>query len=159
MLWCDIAVLYSYHPHTSGQVEVTNRGLKGILERTVGVSRKDWALKLDYTLWEFRTAYRTSIGFMPYKLVYGKSCHLRVELEHRTLWALKTCNFDVDSIRKLRSRWSGPFVVKQVFLYGTVELHHPEKGDFKVNGHRLKLYHGNSLEIEQRVDMVLYLHG
>eukprot|EP00257_Ricinus_communis_P024151 XP_015584298.1 uncharacterized protein LOC107262620 [Ricinus communis] len=59
--------------------------------------------------------------------------------------------------RKLRSRWLGPFVVKQVFPYGTIELHHLEKGNFKVNGHRLKVYHRNTLEIEQRVNMSLYL--
>eukprot|EP00257_Ricinus_communis_P019352 XP_015578320.1 uncharacterized protein LOC107261715 [Ricinus communis] len=61
-----------YHLQTSGQVEVTNRGLKRILERTVGTSRKDWADKLDDALWAFRTTYRTSIGFTLYKLVYGK---------------------------------------------------------------------------------------
>eukprot|EP00257_Ricinus_communis_P014284 XP_015571918.1 uncharacterized protein LOC107260901 [Ricinus communis] len=58
---------------------------------------------------------------------------------------------------KLMSRWSVSFVVKQVFSYGTVELHHPEKADFKVNGHRLKVYHGNSLETEQQVNMIMYL--
>ncbi|XP_048228900.1 uncharacterized protein LOC125369783 [Ricinus communis] len=58
---------------------------------------------------------------------------------------------------KLRSQWLGPFMVKQVFPYGTVEFHHPEKGDFKVNGHRLKVYHGNSLETKQWINMILYL--
>ncbi|XP_048229108.1 uncharacterized protein LOC125369877 [Ricinus communis] len=57
---------------------------------------------------------------------------------------------------KLKSRWSGSFVVKQVFPYGTVELHHLEKGDFKVNGHKLKHYHENSLEVEERVNMVFF---
>eukprot|EP00257_Ricinus_communis_P019699 XP_015578761.1 uncharacterized protein LOC107261760 [Ricinus communis] len=57
---------------------------------------------------------------------------------------------------KVKSRWLGSFVVKQVFPYGTVELHHPEKGDFKVNGHRLKHYHENSLEVEERVNMVFF---
>ncbi|XP_048235678.1 uncharacterized protein LOC125371189 [Ricinus communis] len=50
------------------------------------------------------------------------------------------------------TRWSGPFRIGQVFPYGVVELHHPEKGNFKVNGHRLKRYHCNSLDSEQRVD-------
>ncbi|GJX83314.1 reverse transcriptase domain-containing protein [Tanacetum coccineum] len=58
-----------YHPQTSGQVEVTNRGLKRILE--------------------------TPIGCTPYKLVYGKACHLPVELEHKAYWALKHANFDL----------------------------------------------------------------
>ncbi|GKC76349.1 reverse transcriptase domain-containing protein [Tanacetum coccineum] len=50
-----------YHPQTSGQVEVTNRGLKRILERTVGENRASWSDKLDDALWAFRTAYKTLI--------------------------------------------------------------------------------------------------
>ncbi|GKA13918.1 reverse transcriptase domain-containing protein [Tanacetum coccineum] len=85
----------AYHPQTSGQVEVTNRGLKRILERAVGENRASWSDKLDDALWAFRTAYKTSIGCTPYKLVYGKSCHLPVELEHKAYWALKHANFDL----------------------------------------------------------------
>nr|GEW21708.1 reverse transcriptase domain-containing protein [Tanacetum cinerariifolium] len=72
-----------YHPQTSGQVEVSNRGLKRILERTVGENRASWSDKLDDALWAFRTAYKTPIGCTPYKLVYGKACHLPIELEHK----------------------------------------------------------------------------
>ncbi|GJW25094.1 reverse transcriptase domain-containing protein [Tanacetum coccineum] len=84
----------AYHPQTSGQVEVTNRGLKRILERTVGENRASWSDKLDDALWAFQTAYKTPIGCTPYKLVYGKSCHLPVELEYKAYWALKHDNFD-----------------------------------------------------------------
>ncbi|GJX62623.1 reverse transcriptase domain-containing protein [Tanacetum coccineum] len=84
-----------YHPQMSGQVEVTNRGLKRILERTVGENRASWSDKLDDALWAFRTAYKTPIGCTPYKLVYGKVCHLPVELEHKAYWALKHTNFDL----------------------------------------------------------------
>nr|GEY31720.1 reverse transcriptase domain-containing protein [Tanacetum cinerariifolium] len=84
-----------YHPQTSGQVEVSNRGLKRILERTVGENHASWSDKLDDALWAFRTAYKTPIGCNPYKLVYGKSCHLPIELEHRAYWALKHVNFDL----------------------------------------------------------------
>ncbi|GKD30053.1 reverse transcriptase domain-containing protein [Tanacetum coccineum] len=63
----------AYHPQTSGQVEVSNRGLKRILERTVGENRASWSDKLDDALWAFRTAFKTPIGCTPYKLVYGKS--------------------------------------------------------------------------------------
>ncbi|GKD57945.1 reverse transcriptase domain-containing protein [Tanacetum coccineum] len=73
----------AYHPQTSGQVEVSNRGLKCILKRTVGENRASWLDKLDDALWAFRTAFKTPIGCTPYKLVYGKSFHLSIELEHR----------------------------------------------------------------------------
>ncbi|GJY85292.1 reverse transcriptase domain-containing protein [Tanacetum coccineum] len=73
----------AYHPQTSGQVEVSNRGLKRILERTVGENRASWSDKLDDALWAFRTAFKTPIGCTPYKIVYGKACHLPIELEPR----------------------------------------------------------------------------
>nr|GEX17441.1 reverse transcriptase domain-containing protein [Tanacetum cinerariifolium] len=85
----------AYHPQTSGQVEVSNRGLKRILERTVGENRASWSDKLDDALWAFRTAFKTPIGCTPYKLVYGKSCHPPIELEHKAYWALKHANFDL----------------------------------------------------------------
>ncbi|GJT70757.1 reverse transcriptase domain-containing protein [Tanacetum coccineum] len=84
-----------YHPQTSGQVKVTNRGLKRILERTVGENRASWSDKLDDALWAFQTAYNTPIGCTPYKLVYGKACYLPVELEHKAYRALKHANFDL----------------------------------------------------------------
>nr|GEY21387.1 reverse transcriptase domain-containing protein [Tanacetum cinerariifolium] len=87
----------SYHPQTSGQVEVSNRGLKRILERRVGENRASWSDKLDDALWAFRTAYKTPIGCTSYKLVYGKACHLPIELEHKAYWALKHANFDLQT--------------------------------------------------------------
>nr|GEU51869.1 reverse transcriptase domain-containing protein [Tanacetum cinerariifolium] len=84
----------AYHPQTSGQVKVSNHGLKQILERTVWGNRASWLDKLDDALWAFRTAYKTPIGCTPYKLVYGKSCHLLIELEHRAYWVLNV-NFDL----------------------------------------------------------------
>nr|GFA96924.1 reverse transcriptase domain-containing protein [Tanacetum cinerariifolium] len=85
----------AYHPQTSGHVEVSNRGLKRILERTIGENRASWSDKLDDALWAFRTAYKTPIGCTPYKLVYGKACHLPIELEHKAYWALKQANLDL----------------------------------------------------------------
>nr|GEV78303.1 hypothetical protein [Tanacetum cinerariifolium] len=64
-------------------------------ERTVGENRTSWSDKLDEGLWAFRTAYKTPIGCTPYKFVYGKLCHLPIELEHRAYWALKHVNFDL----------------------------------------------------------------
>ncbi|GJY70672.1 reverse transcriptase domain-containing protein [Tanacetum coccineum] len=191
----------AYYPQTSGQVEVSNRGIKHILERTVGENRASWSDRLDDALWAFRTAYKTPIGCTPYKLVYGKSCHLPIELEHRAYWALKHANFDLktagdhrklqlnelNELRdqayensliykertkklhdskiknrifnvgdqvllfnsrlkifsgKLKTRWSGPFTITEVFPYGTAKLSHSDGSNFKVNCHRLKHYFG-----------------
>ncbi|GJV92203.1 reverse transcriptase domain-containing protein [Tanacetum coccineum] len=189
----------AYHPQTSGQVEVSNHSLKHILERTIGENRASWSDKLEDALWTFRTAFKTPIGCTPYMLMYGKACHLPIELEHKAYWALKHCNFDLktagdhrkvqmsklNELRgqsyensliykektkkfhdskiknrvfnigdrvllfnsqlkifsgKLKTRWTGPFTVTQVFPYGTVELSSTNRPNFKVNGHRLKHY-------------------
>nr|GEZ20213.1 reverse transcriptase domain-containing protein [Tanacetum cinerariifolium] len=191
----------AYHPQTSGQVEVTNRGLKQILERTMGENHALWSDKLQDALWAFRTAFKTLVGCTPYRLVYGKACHLPLELEHKAFWALKHANFDLKTAGdhrklqlnelselrdqayensliykertkklhdakikyrifnvgdqvllfnsrlkffsgKLKSRWSGPFIIFEIYPYGTAKLVHPDGCNFKVNYHRLKPYHG-----------------
>nr|GFA63743.1 reverse transcriptase domain-containing protein [Tanacetum cinerariifolium] len=167
----------AYHPQTSGQVEA------------------------------FRIAYKTPIGCTPYKLVYGKACHLPVELEHKAYWALKHANFNLQTAgdhrkvqlnelnelhdhayknsliykektkrihdvkiknyvfnvgdqvllfnsrlkifsSKLKSHWSRPFTIVQVFPYSTVELSQSSGPNFKVNGHRLKHYFGGDIPTE-----------
>jgi transposase InsO family protein len=87
----------AYHPQTNGQAEASNRQLKSILNKTIEKGGKDWSKKLDGALWAYRTAFKTPIGITPYQFVYGKSCHLPVELEHKAYWAIKEMNLDLDA--------------------------------------------------------------
>lgn len=188
-----------YHPQTSGQVEVSNKQIKAILNKVVGASRRDWAVKLDEALWAYRTAYKTPIGRTPFQLLYGKSCHLPVEIEYKAVWATRFLNFDLQTAQekritdmheleeirldafensriykertkafhdkkilqrelksgddvllfnsrlklfpgKLKSRWSGPFKIKEVLPYGAITLLRNDGVEFTVNGQRVKRY-------------------
>ncbi|XP_070048882.1 uncharacterized protein [Nicotiana tomentosiformis] len=91
-----------YHPQASGQVEVTNWEIKSILLKTVNANRTDWSKKLYDALWAYRTTYKIPIGMSPYWLVFGKACHLLVELEYKAMWPLKKLNLEWDVAANLR---------------------------------------------------------
>ncbi|GJV93546.1 reverse transcriptase domain-containing protein [Tanacetum coccineum] len=195
-------------PQSNIQTEVTNRAIKRILERSAGYNPKDWSNKLNDALWAFRTAYKTPTWCTPFRLVYRKTYHLPVEIEHKAHWALKQCNMDLtlasksrlmklnelaklrdgayentriykewtkkwhdsrlhgdkdfkvgDKVLlyisrlkmypgKLKSKWSGPNMVKTVYPHGAIEITNSDGFSFKVNGQRLKKYYGGDIDKE-----------
>nr|GEZ77895.1 reverse transcriptase domain-containing protein [Tanacetum cinerariifolium] len=172
----------AYHPQTSCQVEVTNRGLKRILERTVGENHALWTEKLDDALWAFRTAFKTHIAYWAlkhanfnlktagdhHKLQLNELHELRDQAYENSLIykertnklhdsKIKNCIFNVsDQVLlfnsrlkifsgKLKTRWSDPFTITEVYPYGTAKLSHVDGLNFKVNCHRLKHYYGGDV--------------
>ncbi|GJT61092.1 reverse transcriptase domain-containing protein [Tanacetum coccineum] len=85
----------AYHPRTNGLVKNMDRVIKRLLEKTIRNNRKDWSYKLDDALWAFRTAFKTPLGITPFRIIYGKACHLPLKLEHKAYWAIKNCNLDL----------------------------------------------------------------
>ncbi|GKA47740.1 reverse transcriptase domain-containing protein [Tanacetum coccineum] len=137
-------------------VEMSNHGLKRISERTVGEHRAKWADKLDDALWAFRTAFKTPIGCTPYNLAYENSLIYKEKMKKIHDATIKNREFHIgDRVLfnsrlkifsgKLKSHWSGPFTVAEVFPYGTIELSQPDGPNFKVNGHQIKYCYGGDI--------------
>ncbi|GJT21589.1 reverse transcriptase domain-containing protein [Tanacetum coccineum] len=172
----------AYHPQTSGQVEVSNRGLKRILERTVGENRASWSDKLDEAFHKATALKHANFDLKTagdhQKLQLNELNELR-DQAYENFFDLKeqknrrkpSCSkiknriFNVgDRVLlfnsrlkifsgKLKTRWSGPFTITKVFPYGTIELSQPDGPNFKVNGHRVKHYFGGDLPPKEVQDL------
>ena len=97
----------AYHPQTNGQAKVSNREIKSIIEKTVNNSRKDWSKKIEDALWAYITTFKTHwvchhFESSPFRIVYGKACHLPMELEHQAYWATQQLNMDNTLAREKR---------------------------------------------------------
>ncbi|GJY97510.1 reverse transcriptase domain-containing protein [Tanacetum coccineum] len=142
----------SYHPQISGQVENTNIALKRILEKTVKDNLAIWSRKLDDALWAFRTAYKTPTGTTPYKLIYGKNCHLPFKIEHRAHRALKNCNPNLIAAGE-----------KRMFqLHELDELRHQAYENSRLYKARTKVWHDRKLKIRKEFkhgNKVLLFHS
>nr|GEX31687.1 reverse transcriptase domain-containing protein [Tanacetum cinerariifolium] len=138
-----------YHPQTSGQVEVSNHGLKHILERTVGENRALKHANFDLqTTGDHRKVQLNELRDQAYEnsLIYKEKTkrHHDSKIKDRVFnigdrVLLFNSRLKIFS-GKLKSRWSGLFTISYVYPYGTVELSQPDGPKFKVNGHRLKHY-------------------
>ena len=100
---------------------------------------KGWKTKRPDALWAYRTAYKTPIGMSPFQLVYGKTCHLQVELENRAHWAIRQWNMDLKQAEKGR----------QIQLAKLEEWREKAYHNAKIYKDRTKRWHGKRIKLKE----------
>jgi hypothetical protein len=102
----DHPIAIPYHPQTKGQAETSNKQIKNSLQKMVNEMDKSWRSKFSDDLWVYQMAFKTLFGMTPYQLLYGKTCHLPVELEYKPFKAIKKWNMGLkvaDNKRKIQT--------------------------------------------------------
>ena len=128
-------VSLAYRPQYNRQAEVSNREIKKILEKKVNVTRKDLANKIDDNLWAYWTSFKTTLGMSLHKIVYGKACHLPVELEHKAYWATRMLNMNLEIARTKR----------MLQLNELEEFHHNVYESSRIYKEKTKAWHDKHL--------------
>ena len=132
-----------YHPQANGQVEVSNREVKNILKKIIRPDSKDWAHKLPDALWAYRTAYKTPIGMSLFQLIFGKACHLPIELEHRAYWAINKLNVSLDKAREYRLLQLHELQELRRDAYENAEIYKEKTKAFHDKNIRRRIFHVN----------------
>nr|GEY23877.1 reverse transcriptase domain-containing protein [Tanacetum cinerariifolium] len=104
----------SYHPQTSGQVEVTNRRLKGILERTVGENRASWSDKLEDALWLTRTLSSTKNELKSFMMTRSKTAFSMLEFDFKVIDTRGAENYAADHLSRLKNPYENVFDPKEI---------------------------------------------
>eukprot|EP00253_Pinus_taeda_P032476 PITA_32476 len=88
-------IITPYHPQANGQVESSNKIIEEILTKTVASHRRDWASRLPEALWVYRTTWRSTTGYSPYQLVFGKQPIFPIEFEIQKLRKAQEVGLDL----------------------------------------------------------------
>ena len=191
-------------------IELDNREIKTILRSGERTLTERIGLSAFGLLMGIQNNIQNILGMSPYRLVYGKACHLPVEIEYKAWWAVKKLNLDMgraglkrlldinelkelwndayfksriakDKLKKwhdqliarknfkqgdqvllydlklhlfpskLKSRWTRPFTIKEVYLNGSVDLiNSKDNRVFKANRQRLKPMKHNTQQTRRR---------